>query len=69
MKKIKALRQFSHFHLGNFSQNETRTIPDDAAEALIGMELAELVEEEKEEPAPAKATKPARRSRNANRSD
>ena len=44
MKKIRALRQFSHYHAGNFIQFETREVKDEYAEALIGMKLAEEVE-------------------------
>lgn len=44
MKKIRALRQFSHFHAGTFDQFEEREVDDDVAEALIGMDLAEEVE-------------------------
>ena len=44
MKKIRALRQFSHFHAGNFNQFEERDVDDPIAEALIGMELAEEIE-------------------------
>ncbi|NBA95511.1 hypothetical protein [Pseudomonas sp. R5(2019)] len=43
MKKIRALRQFSHYHAGNFDQFEVRNVPDEYAKALIGMELAEAV--------------------------
>ncbi|UQB79112.1 hypothetical protein KI429_05415 [Pseudomonas shirazica] len=43
MKKIRALRQFSHYHAGNFDQHETRAVLDKYAEALIGMGLAEEV--------------------------
>lgn len=43
MTKIRALRQFSHYHAGNFSQFETREVKDEYAEALVGMELAEVV--------------------------
>ena len=46
MIKIRALRQFSHYHAGNFIQFEVREVKDEYAEALIGMELAELVEGE-----------------------
>lgn len=45
MTKIRALRQFSHYHAGNFDQFEERAVADDIAEALVGMELAEIVEE------------------------
>lgn len=44
MKKIRALQQFSHFHAGTFDQNEERAIPDDMAEALVGMQLAVYVD-------------------------
>ncbi|MCF7545558.1 hypothetical protein [Pseudomonas petrae] len=46
MKTIRALRQFSHYHAGNFDQYESRPVTDDIAEALVGMDLAELVEAE-----------------------
>ena len=51
MTKIRALRQFSHYHAGNFDQYETRTLPDEYAEALIGMGLAEEVVDSEPEPA------------------
>ncbi len=41
MIKIRALRQFSHYHGGNFDQHEERQVEDSVAEALVGMELAE----------------------------
>ncbi len=44
MVKIRALRQFSHYHAGNFSQFEVREVKDEYAEALIGLDLAEEVE-------------------------
>jgi len=44
MIKIRALRQFSHYHAGNFSQFEIREVKEEYAEALIGMELAEYVD-------------------------
>jgi hypothetical protein len=44
MKTIRALRQFSHYHAGNFDQHESRPVADDIAEALVEMKLAELVE-------------------------
>ncbi len=61
MKKIKALRQFSHYHAGNFSQGEVKTVSDDAAEALIGMKLAESADADSQAPkaSKAKATKKA----------
>lgn len=47
--KIKALRMFSHYHLGNVSQGETRTVKKEIGEALVKMLLAEEVEPEKAE--------------------
>lgn len=44
MKMIRALRQFSHYHAGSFDQFEQREVADDIAEALVGMELAEVVD-------------------------
>ncbi|WP_338544903.1 hypothetical protein V6W80_17145 [Pseudomonas benzopyrenica] len=44
MKTIRALRQFSHYHAGNFDQGETRPVMDEIAEQLIGLELAEDVD-------------------------
>jgi hypothetical protein len=58
MKNIRALRQFSHYHAGNFSQFEIREVKDEYAEALVGMELAEYVDEPGagSSPAPEKTT-------------
>lgn len=44
MIKIRALRQFSHYHAGNFDQFEERAVAEEIAEQLIGLELAEEVE-------------------------
>ncbi|WP_313327011.1 hypothetical protein [Pseudomonas qingdaonensis] len=44
MFKIRALRQFSHYHGGNFDQHEERQVDESTAEALVGMELAEYVD-------------------------
>lgn len=58
MIKIRALRQFSHYHGGNFDQHEERQVEDSVAEALVGMELAEYVDGKspvKEEVTTAKA--------------
>lgn len=52
MIKIRALRQFSHYHAGNFDQHEIRSVPDEYAEALIGMELAGEVLDPEPEPEP-----------------
>ena len=62
MKNIRALRQFSHYHAGNFNQFEERAVDDEIADALIGMELAEEVETAsapKEKPAASKKAKGA----------
>lgn len=58
MIKIRALRQFSHYHAGNFSQFDIREVKEEYAEALIGMDLAEYVDEPeaKSTPAPEKTT-------------
>ncbi|WP_105655652.1 hypothetical protein [Cronobacter dublinensis] len=45
--KIKALRMFSHYHLGTVSQGETRTMKKDIGEVLVKMHLAVEVEPEK----------------------
>lgn len=60
MKTIRALRQFSHYHAGNFDQGETRPVADDVAEALVGMELAEEVTTEAK---PEVKAKPATRKK------
>lgn len=60
MIKIRALRQFSHYHAGNFDQFEVREVKDEYAEALIGLELAEEVDGDrlqKQEPAVPTTTK------------
>lgn len=61
--KIRALRQFSHYHAGNFDQGESRPVADDVGEALVGMGLAEEVTaaakaEVKTKPAPRKKDEP-----------
>jgi hypothetical protein len=48
MMKIRALRQFSHYHAGNFDQFEVRNVTEEIAEQLIGLELAEEVESEQD---------------------
>lgn len=45
--KIKALRMFSHYHLGTVSQGETRTVKKEIGEVLVKMHLAVEVEPEK----------------------
>lgn len=55
--KIRALRNFSHYHEGNFSSGEIRAVPQNVAEALIGLELAAEVEEDTASDKPAKPAK------------
>ena len=55
MKKIRALQQFSHFNAGTFDQHEVRPVPDDIAEALVGMKLAVYVDDEADAKAKAEA--------------
>ena len=45
--KIKALRMFSHYHLGTVSQGETRVVKKEIGESLVKLHLAEEVEPEK----------------------
>ncbi len=45
--KIKALRMFSHYHLGTVSQGETRVVKKEIGEALVKLHLAEEIEPEK----------------------
>lgn len=51
--KIKALRMFSHYHLGTVSQGETRIVKKEIGEALVKLLLAEEVDAE-----PVRATNP-----------
>lgn len=62
MKKIRALRQFSHYHAGNFSQFEVREVKDEYAEALIGLDLAEEVEADPIQEQEVPATSPAKKA-------
>ncbi len=50
--KIKALRMFSHYHLGTVSQGETRVVKKEIGEALVKMHLAVEVESGKEKSSP-----------------
>lgn len=43
--KIKALRMFSHFHLGTVSQGEIKVVNKEIGEALVGLHLAEALED------------------------
>ncbi|MGL4683503.1 MAG: hypothetical protein ACRCV4_10765 [Hafnia alvei] len=47
--KIKALRTFSHYHLGTVSQGEKRDVPKEIGEALVKLLLAEEAEPVKAE--------------------
>lgn len=55
MKKIRALQQFSHFNAGTFDQHEVRPVAKDIAEALVGMKLAEYVDDDAEAQAKTEA--------------
>ena len=55
MKKIRALQQFSHFNGGTFDQHEVRPVAGDIAEALVGMKLAEYVDDDAEAQAKTEA--------------
>lgn len=57
LMKIRALRDFSHYHAGNFSSGDVRVVPQDVAEALIGLELAAEVQEDDAASKPQKAAK------------
>lgn len=41
--KIKAIKPFSHYHLGTISTGEVRDVSDETGQALIGMNLAEEI--------------------------
>lgn len=43
--KIKALRMFSHFHLGTVSKDEVKVVKKEIGEALVGLSLAEVMDE------------------------
>ncbi|MCQ2994020.1 hypothetical protein NLO95_07815 [Pseudomonas syringae] len=49
------MQQFSHFNGGTFDQHEVRPVSDDIAEALVGMKLAEYVDDDAEAKAKAEA--------------
>lgn len=55
--KIKALRMFSHFHLGTVSQGEEKVVKKEIGDALVGLSLAEIVEEESKNDSPSKTVK------------
>ena len=55
--KIKALRMFSHYHLGTVSQGEVKVVKKEIGEALVGLSLAEPVEEESTDDSTSKSAK------------
>lgn len=55
--KIKALRMFSHFHLGTVSQGEVKVVKKEIGEALVGLHLAEAVEDESNDGSASKSAK------------
>ena len=55
--KIKAIRTFSHFHLGTVSQGEVKVVKKEIGEALVGLHLAEAVEEESNDDSPSRPVK------------
>lgn len=55
--KIKALRTFSHFHLGTVSQGEVKVVKKEIGEALVGLHLAEAVEDESNGDSASKSAK------------
>lgn len=66
--RIRALRQFSHYHHGTFDPGETRLVSDEAGAALVGMGLAEEVGNAGTPVAPtdtAETTPPANKPRRA----
>ncbi len=55
--KIKALRMFSHYHLGTVSQGEIKVVRKEIGEALVGLSLAEAMEEESADDSLSKSVK------------
>lgn len=55
--KIKALRMFSHYHLGTVSQGEVKVVKKEIGEALVGLSLAEEVEDEAASESSSKSAK------------
>jgi len=62
--KIKALRMFSHYHLGTVSQGEVKVVKKEIGEALVGMSLAEAVGDESPDDSPSKPAKKGAKSAN-----
>lgn len=48
---------FSHYHLGTVSQGEVKVVKKEIGEALVGMSLAEVVEEESTDDSASKTVK------------
>lgn len=55
--KIKALRMFSHFHLGTVSQGEVKVVKKVIGEALVGLSLAEVMDDESSDDSASKTVK------------
>lgn len=55
--KIKALRLFSHYHLGTISQGEVKVVKKEIGEALVALSLAEEVEDELVDDSASKSAK------------
>ncbi|QBR52664.1 hypothetical protein [Erwinia sp. QL-Z3] len=55
--KIKALRMFSHFHLGTVSQGEVKVVKKAIGEALVGLSLAEVMDDESSDDSASKNVK------------
>ena len=55
--KIKALRMFSHFHLGTVSQGEVKVVKKEIGEALVGLSLAEVMDDESNDDSASKTVK------------
>jgi len=62
--KIKALRMFSHYHLGTVSQGEVKVVKKEIGEALVGMSLAEVVADESTDDSTSKPAKKGGKSGN-----
>lgn len=62
--KIKALRMFSHFHLGTVSQGEVKVVKKEVGEALVGLSLAEVMDDESSEGSASKTVKKGGKSGN-----
>lgn len=48
---------FSHYHLGTISQGEVKVVKKEIGEALVGLSLAEAVEDESTDDSSSKTAK------------